>query len=129
MRPQFKNVPTAVSIVPDNPEEPWLSDGRLVNITGPALVISDEHSARTQINLENVTCKEVPVLASFRESGKTDGGGGFNEQHFVWDDFQRLTQITDGKGVITELQWDNSSPIKFRNLTRRIEAKLACNNG
>jgi len=50
-------------------------------------------------------------------------GGGFNEQHFLWDTFQRITQVTDGKGAITELQWDNSSPIKFRNLTRRIEAK------
>ncbi len=76
VRPQFKNVPTAVSIVPDNPEELWLSDGRLENITGPALIISNEHSARTQINLQNVACKEVPVLASFRESGKTIAGAG-----------------------------------------------------
>lgn len=49
--------------------------------------------------------------------------GGFNEQHFVWDSFHRITQITDGRGIVTEFQWDNSSPIKFRNLTRRIEAK------
>ncbi len=76
VRPQFKNVPTAVSIVPENPEELWLSDGRLENITGPALVISDEHSARTQINLQNVACKNVPVLASFRESGRTIAGDG-----------------------------------------------------
>ena len=76
MRPQFKNVPTAVSIVPGNPEELWLSDGRLENITGPALVISNEYSARTQINLQNVACKDVPVLASFRESGKTVAGAG-----------------------------------------------------
>ena len=76
VRPQFKNVPTAVSIVPDNPEELWLSDGRLENITGPALVISDENNARTQINLQNVACKDVPVLASLRESGKTVAGAG-----------------------------------------------------
>jgi sugar lactone lactonase YvrE len=76
VRPQFKNLPTAVSIVPDNPEELWLSDGRLENVTGPALVISDEHSARTQINLQNVACQNVPVLASFRESGKTIAGDG-----------------------------------------------------
>ncbi len=76
VRPQFKNVPTAVSIVPDNPEELWLSDGRLENVTGPALVISDEHSARTQINLQNVACKDVPVLAGFRESGRTIAGDG-----------------------------------------------------
>ncbi|MCL5282211.1 MAG: SMP-30/gluconolactonase/LRE family protein [Planctomycetes bacterium] len=76
VRPRFKNVPTAVSIVPANPEELWLSDGRLENITGPALVISDEHSARTQINLQNVACEKVPILASFRESGRTIAGDG-----------------------------------------------------
>ncbi len=76
VRPQFKNVPTAVSIVPGNPEELWLSDGRLENITGPALIISDENSARTQINLQNVACEKVPVLARFRESGRTIAGDG-----------------------------------------------------
>ncbi|MCX5643463.1 MAG: glycosyl hydrolase family 28-related protein [Phycisphaerae bacterium] len=76
VRPQFKNVPTAVSIFPGSPEQLWLSDGRLENVTGPALVISDEYSARTQINLQNVACKNVPVLASFRESGKTVVGVG-----------------------------------------------------
>jgi len=76
VRPQFKNVPTAVSIVPGHPEELWLSDARLENITGPALVISNENSARTQINLQNAACKDVPVLASFRQSGKTVAGVG-----------------------------------------------------
>jgi sugar lactone lactonase YvrE len=76
VRPQFKNIPTAVSIVPGSPEQLWLSDGRLENITGPALVISNENSARTQINLQNVACKDVPILAGFRESGKTVAGTG-----------------------------------------------------
>jgi len=76
VRPQIKNVPTAVSIVPDNPEELWMSDARLESVTGPAIIISDENSARTQINLQNVACKEVPVLAAFRESRRTISGDG-----------------------------------------------------
>ena len=44
--------------------------------SGPALVISNENNARTQINLQNIACKDVPVLASFRESGKTMPGLG-----------------------------------------------------
>jgi sugar lactone lactonase YvrE len=76
VRPQFKNVPTAVSMVPGQPDELWLSDARLESITGPALVISDENSARTQVNLQNVACKDVPVLANFRESGKTVARAG-----------------------------------------------------
>jgi len=72
VRPQFRNVPIAVSMVPGHPDELWISDAYLENVTEPALVISNEHSARTQINVQNVTCKQVPVLASFRESGKVN---------------------------------------------------------
>ena len=76
VRPHFKNVPTAVSIVPDKPDELWLSDACLENITGPALVISNENNARTQVNLQNIACKNVSTLAKFRESGKIIEGRG-----------------------------------------------------
>ncbi len=76
VRVHFKNVPTAVSMVPGQPDELWLSDARLENITGPAFVISNEHNARTQVNLENLACRAVPILAGFRESGKTVSGPG-----------------------------------------------------
>lgn len=74
VRPRFKNVPTAISIVPNKPDELWLSDARLENITGPTLIISNENNARTQINAQNVVCRDVPVFAKFRESGKTIAG-------------------------------------------------------
>ncbi len=74
VRPHFKNLPTAVSMVPGKPDELWLSDGRFENLTGPAIVISNEHNARTQINLQNMACQGVPTLASFRTSKKTVPG-------------------------------------------------------
>ena len=70
IRPQFKNVPTAVAIDAEYSEELWIKDGRMENITGPAIIISNENSARTEINMENVVCRNVPVFAAFRESGK-----------------------------------------------------------
>ena len=70
IRPQFKNVPTAISIDPQYSEELWIKDGRMEDISGPAIVISNENSARTEINLENVVCRKVPVFAAYRESGK-----------------------------------------------------------
>jgi hypothetical protein len=76
VRPQFRNVPTAVSIAPGSPEQLWLSDARLENIAGPALVISNENNARTEINLQNVACEKVTTLASFRESGKSTAASG-----------------------------------------------------
>ena len=70
IRPHFKNVPTAISIDPNYSEELWVKDGRMENISGPAVIISNEKSARTEINMENVVCSGVPVFASYRESGR-----------------------------------------------------------
>lgn len=71
VRNQFRAVPTAVAIDPQFAEELWLKDCRFEDISGPAVVISNENNARTQVNMEDLVCKSVPVLASFRESEKT----------------------------------------------------------
>ncbi len=70
IRPQFKNVPTAISIDPGYFDELWVKDARLENISGPGVIISAENSPRTEINMENVVCRGVPVFTFFRESGK-----------------------------------------------------------
>jgi sugar lactone lactonase YvrE len=74
IRPQFRNVPTAISIDPGYFDELWVKDARLENIGGPAVIISDENSPRTEINMENAVCHGVPVFASFRGSGKQVAG-------------------------------------------------------
>ena len=68
VRNYFKNVPSAVVVHPDRAEELFLADSRFENISGPAIVISDEYNSRPQFNLKNVICENVPVLAYFRES-------------------------------------------------------------
>lgn len=70
VRPQFRSVPTAVTIDDGSPDDLWVKDGRLDDVSGPAFVISLEKNARTEINMENVVCRRVPVFAGFRESGK-----------------------------------------------------------
>lgn len=70
IRPRFRNVPTAISIDPEYSDELWVKDGRMEDITGSAIIISNEKSARTEINMENLVCRNVPVLAAYRESGK-----------------------------------------------------------
>ncbi len=74
IRPQFKNVPTAISIDARYSDELWVKDGRMENVTGPAVIISNENSARTEINMEGVSCREVPVFVAYRESGKHIAG-------------------------------------------------------
>jgi hypothetical protein len=74
IRPQFTNVPTAISVDAKYSDELWVKDARLENITGPAVIVSNEYSPRTEINMENVICRSVPVFALFRESGKQLAG-------------------------------------------------------
>jgi pectate lyase-like protein/SMP-30/gluconolaconase/LRE-like protein len=74
IRPQFKNVPTAISIDPKYSDELWVKDGRMENVTGPAVIISNENSARTEINMEGVVCRKVPVFVAYRESGRRVAG-------------------------------------------------------
>jgi hypothetical protein len=70
IRPQFKNVPTAISIDANYSDELWIKDARFEQISGPALIISNENSARTEINAEHIDCRHVPEFAMYRESGK-----------------------------------------------------------
>jgi Pectate lyase superfamily protein/SMP-30/Gluconolactonase/LRE-like region len=74
IRPHFKNVPTAIAIDPEYSDELWVKDGRMENIGGPAVIISNENNARTEINMENVLCRSVPVFAAYRESGRRVAG-------------------------------------------------------
>lgn len=92
IRVQVSNVPTVVLVRPDRCEELWIEDSRFENVSGPAIVISDEHSARTQINLQNVTCERVPHFAHFRESGRDLRGRG---EHYVVENFCHGLHLTD----------------------------------
>ena len=73
---EFRNVPTAISIDPRYSDQLWVKDARFENISGPAIVIGNENSRMTQINLEDIVCRQVPVFAKFRESGRQLAGAG-----------------------------------------------------
>ena len=92
IRPEFKNVPTAISIDANYADELWIKDGRFENITGPALIISNENSSRTEINAENLVSRNVRVFAEFRESGKKLQGPG---EQFVVKTFSHGLHFED----------------------------------
>lgn len=74
VRPRFSRVPTAVEIEAGRPDNVWIKDGRFEDVSGPALVVSQEHAARTQINASGVVCRGVPEFVRFRESGRSIKG-------------------------------------------------------
>jgi sugar lactone lactonase YvrE len=92
IRPRFKNVPTAISIDANYADELWIKDGRFENISGPALVISNENNPRTEINAENLVFRNAPVFAEFRESGKKLHGPG---EQFVVKTFSHGLHFDD----------------------------------
>jgi sugar lactone lactonase YvrE len=100
IRLQVRNTPTAILVRPDRCEELYIEDSRFENLSGPALVISDETSARTQINLRNIVCENVPVLAAFRESGKQVVGAG---ARYRVKDFTHGLQYAD-LGAVPEVK-------------------------
>lgn len=76
IRAQIRNTPTAISIDPDYAEELWVKDSRFEEISGPAVIVSNEHGLRTEINLEGIVCRHVPIFARLRESGTQVPGRG-----------------------------------------------------
>ena len=69
-------MPTAIAIDPGYSDELWVKNSRFEDISGPAVIISNENNPRTEINLHEIVCKHVPEFAEFRESGKKVAGPG-----------------------------------------------------
>ena len=104
IRLTVKNTPTAILVRPDRCEELWLEDSRFENISGPALVISDETSARTWINVRNLACVNVPEFAHFRESGRRVAGP---DAIYVVKEFSHGLHIDDlGAAPAIRTTWD-----------------------
>ena len=72
----FRNLPQAISIEPRYAEELWVKNSRFENISGPAIAFGNENNPRTEINLEDIACRQVKTFALLRESGRKIAGPG-----------------------------------------------------
>lgn len=70
VRAQFRDVPTAVLVDLERSEALFIRDSRFEHLSGPAVIVSEDANARTQVNLQNIACAGVPVLVRLRESGR-----------------------------------------------------------
>ena len=70
----FRNVPQAIDIDAGYPDELWIENSHFEDIAGPALTISDEKNANTEINVVNAACRGVRTFAYFRDSGRDVAG-------------------------------------------------------
>jgi len=65
---QVKNVPTVFDIDPNYADRLFVENSRFENVSGPAIIISNENNSNNQITLRNVACQNVPILAKYRRS-------------------------------------------------------------
>jgi sugar lactone lactonase YvrE len=84
IRDSFRSMPTAVEIDPEYYDQLWIKDCRFENISGPAIIISNEKSPLVEIGVEDAVLNDVPVFARFRQSGKVVNGKG---KYYRIDDF------------------------------------------
>src|ERR1035438_1510202 len=49
-------------------EELWVTNSRFENISGPAITFGNENNPRTEINLEDIACRQVKTFALDRKS-------------------------------------------------------------
>jgi hypothetical protein len=65
-----KDVPVALEMTEDHADRLFLEDCLFEQVSQAGIVISVEENSMCQVNLLNVDCREVPVLARFLQSGK-----------------------------------------------------------
>ncbi len=63
-----KNVPSVFEIEPNYADRLFIENSRFENVSGPAIIVSNENNSNNQITLRNVDCINVPVLVSYRRS-------------------------------------------------------------
>ncbi len=76
LRMKVMNVPIVIETALDSIEKLYMEDCQFEQIGEAGLIISNENNVHNQINLKEIRCKDVPVLASFRQSGRKIKGNG-----------------------------------------------------
>ena len=108
----FANLPTAVSIDSGYSDQLWIKDSTFAHISGPAVLISNEASRMTEINVEGATCSDVNVFAQLRESGAKFQGAG---AHY--------TVVTFAHGLM--LTQSGASEISTRYVVKSLAGQFA----
>ncbi|HSL86072.1 MAG TPA: glycosyl hydrolase family 28-related protein, partial [Bacteroidales bacterium] len=66
----FRNVPVAVEIREGDIDRLFMENCFFDNVKSAGVIISMEEHVQTQVNLLDIYCRNVPVLAHYRQSGK-----------------------------------------------------------
>jgi hypothetical protein len=99
VRMSVKNVPSVILVDQNYWEKLFVEDSRFENISGPAIEISNEDNAHMQVNIRNLTCKNVRVLVHYPKlnTNTTAPSEIYNVMRFIYglqmDDLDTDPQI------------------------------------
>ncbi|MBK8883156.1 MAG: SMP-30/gluconolactonase/LRE family protein [Bacteroidales bacterium] len=68
VRMTVKDVPEVIQVDSNYWEKLFMEDCSFINVPGPAISFDNEGNANMQINLRNVSCRNVPVLVKYLKS-------------------------------------------------------------
>lgn len=71
-----KKVPTVVEIEKNRSEKLFMEDCLFDEISGPAIIVSNEYNQTNQVSLLNIVCRKVPILVNYRRSKTETQGDG-----------------------------------------------------
>lgn len=111
LRMDVTNVPTVIDTDPRYIEKLYMEDCRFDHISGPAIRISHENNAHNQINLRNVYCRQVPILADFLESGKQALGTGDSYRVSVFTHGNQIDEVTSRPSIRTTLELETAEDL------------------
>ncbi|WP_379128477.1 glycosyl hydrolase family 28-related protein [Paenibacillus sp. sgz500958] len=109
LRMDVRSVPVVIDTDPKYIEKLYMEDCRFDEISGPAIVISHENNAHNQINLKNVHCRQVPVLAAFLESGKQVEGTSEFYRVAAFTHGNQMDEVTSRPAIRTTLELEKAS--------------------
>jgi sugar lactone lactonase YvrE len=67
VRMSVKNVPSVMLVDQNYWEKLFMEDCRFEDVTGPAIEVSNEGNAHMQVNIRNLSCRNVQVLVHYPE--------------------------------------------------------------
>lgn len=130
IRDTFRNLPAAIDIDPHYSDELWVKDSRFENMSGPAVIISNENSPLTEIGFENAVLNDVPTFALFRESGKKIPGksGTYRVAKFTFGLIVPGEGMTGSMGMIYDAAPLSSIPVPLPPAIRALPPSEEWNN-
>jgi sugar lactone lactonase YvrE len=120
---EFKNVPSAVVIDKGYSDQLWIKESRFENISGPAVIVSNENSRMTEINMEDILCRRVQTFVRFRDSGRELGSLLEEMSHFARVSYGLTFKAEDAPGSM-EIRGDVAPMTYMPTPTRNVIASL-----